>query len=696
MGSITAGQNFGQDVAQAERLNEVATPRAAFGVNDSLIHRGREVEQAGLQEEHEQKVARQKAEDSMSQAKLYGMRDKLGYLVDEIDREVKTGTIEKTTATKVWQERSAKVLEDGLPGISDAHRERATIDLRGLADRLTSKVGDSVRDRDRHDTLAGINTTLEYTQRMAVVDPAKARQITVDTLDQLGPHAGLAPDVIAKRKQTWIEETSDTNALTAVQAARRDNRELAKVEKSLEANKDLDPKRRAVLLSHVDNYRAQNEAAAIRAEHRAEIAAARRDRESTRAFTILSDWAMSGKSANPDAAAPLVAKLVPEHAAAYKAMAAEIPKRTVAAMLPLETQQQQLDALYSHRTAKGTSQELEHEVKRREQVLAEAKRDYKAEPLRAAQERGVLDKPLAPLNMTSIETIVAGLSERVQQAQSVSTRTGRPESPLLSEEASKVGDMLNGLAPAARGQRIAQLATIMPPGMAKALALQIAPMNKPLALQMAAGTTKSPEGVYAAELIARGVQVKNEKAIKDDSEVQTGTRARIFQHLGAALQGPVRDDVAEAAHLIFLGQQAQGGSGSIKGAIRMALGGDIIEHNGNRIPVPFGVDSDALKVSMRRYGSTNTPSILSAQTPDGMVYLPGGRAVSVTEFAQHLPDMQLEPVGTGRYRVRTPGGSLAMNLQAKPIVVEVGDAPSDARAPRSTDIAQQFTGGGWR
>lgn len=670
MGRITAGEDFGQTVAQPRRLNEVATPRAAFGSADSLMAAGRELEAQGLQQEREQereaRIARERASAAMAQAKLYGARDRLNDLVGEIDQGVKTGQIDKTVAAKEWQERSAKLVEDGLAEISDDHREIAAIDLKSTAERLASKVGDSVRDRDKHDTLDALNKTLEYTQRMAVQDPAKARAIMSDTLDKMGPYAGLAPDQIGKAKQGWIESTSYTSAFTALTAARHDNKMLAEVERRLADNPDLDPQRKATLLAQAEGYRASNEARAIREAQKAEIAAARRERESTKAFSTLSAWAMAGKAANPEAAAALIGKLTPEDAAVYRSIAAEVPARTAAAMLPLAQQQAQLDGLIAQRNTRGTSEALEQEITRRQQVLAESRRDYADEPLRAGAERGVIDA-VTPLNISSLDALGAGIVERIQQAQTVSTRIGRPASPLLADEASRVGDMLNALPAAQRSQRIAQLAGLMPDGMAQALAAQIDKKDKGLALEIAAGATKTNAGRYTSEWIARGRQAVKDKAIKEDSAAQTGLRASIAAEVGESLTGKARDDVIEAARLMALGLQAAGVSASTRDVVGMAVGGAIIEHNGKRIPVPAGIEDDsALKRKLRAL----PPEALLDQLPDNMVYLPGGKPMEAMDFLQRLPDAQLEPAGQGRYMVRS-GGSLVMSAEAKPVLIEV-------------------------
>jgi hypothetical protein len=670
MARITAGQDFGQQVAQPRRLNEVALPRAAFGVTRSLGELGDGMVREGLQQEQqavrEQREAREAADRAQAGARMGVLTDQLNDLIGEIDQGVQTGQIDKTRAGQEWQERSSRLLQEGLPGIPETHRETARIGLEGQATRLTSKVGDVVRRRDQADTLAAINTTFEHTQRMARENPAAARQHMADTLDQLGQHAGLRPDQIGKLKQGWIEGAAYTRAFTAVSQAKNDNGALARVEKELSGNEDLDPQRRAQLLAQIDGYRANNEARAIRAAQRAEVAAAKREREAGQAWNVLSGWAMAGKAANPDANAALIGKLAgTPYAAAYKALAAEIPARAAAAMLPLDQQQGQLDELIARRNVQGTSQAMEAEIKRREDILRSARSEYGSEPLRAAAERGVIEQ-VRPLNVGSLDSAIGGLAERVEQANVTATRTGRAVSPLLTDEALKVGDMLAALGPSQRSERIAQITSALPPGMAQALAKQIDGKDRALALQMAAATDRTSAGRYTSELIARGAQAVKDKAIKEDNAAMTGLKAQLTGYIGDALTGKAREDVVDAARLIYLGKQAEGTGLSVEGAVRLAVGGDIVEHNGRRIPVLPGVDEGGLRDRLRKL----SPATVLQQAPDGKVHLPGAAPISVDDFLSKLPDAQLEPAGSGRYMVRA-GGALAMNSAARPIVIEV-------------------------
>lgn len=668
MPRIDAGAGFGRVVPQAGSPGPVPDlmPRGLQQIGRRMEVEGLQAEQAAAVEARQQQREAQQQRDAADRARassvLANTRDRIADTAAAIDQEVQDGRLPKAGAMAAWRERTAEVLQSSMGDVPEAHRAIVQQDVQGYVGRFDSRITDSVRRRDQSDTRTDLDSTLEALQRSAVADPGRSRAQALAALDTLGPAAGLRPDQIGKAKQTWVEGAAYTRAFSAIQSARNDNRALAAAEQAVGQDADLDPQRRAQLMAQADGYRASNEARALRQAQAAEVAAARQEREAGRAWDVLSGWALAGKAADPQANAALIAKLDPQRLAAYKALAAEIPARTAAAMLPLSQQQTQLDGLIAQRAARGTSPELEKEIERREKVLTEARRDYGTDPLRAGADRGIIDR-IAPLDTGSLDGIVRSLASRVEQAQTVSTRAGRSVSPLLPEEAMRVASMLSTLGPSAQAQSIAQLAGVLPAGQAQALAKQIDAKDKPLALALAVGSQRTTNGRPTAELILRGAQVVKDKGVKEEQGAEFGLRASIAKTVGDSLPAAARDDVIAAARLIYLAKQAEGDSISHDGAVRLAIGGNIVEHAGRRLPVPAGVD---LTDRLQRYPRAS----IEAQAGGATVYTGGGRPMGVPEFLAGLPSAQLEPVGLGRYAVRS-GGALVTNSERAPIVIEV-------------------------
>lgn len=401
----------------------------------------------------------------------------------------------------------------------------------------------------------------------------------------------------------------------------------------------------------------------------AEIAANERARKADQAWGILSGRAMTGVATDEKADAPLFQAIAgTPYAAEYRRLAAQIPARTAVATLPLGQQQAQIDALIGQRNANGTNTALEEQIRFRKEVLAAAKKQFDDSPLRAGQQYGLFS--VAPLDTTSFDAMLPGLAARVPQADLAGRQAGRPAPPLLPEEAGRLGEMLAALPPADQGQRIAQLASVVPPQQLLALAQQIGGEDKgakrALALQMQFGAAKTTAGAYRSELVARGWQAVKDKGIKEDTSAEFGLRAQIAKEIGDSLPPKWREDAIDAARLMYLGQQADGVSPSVRGVVRLAAGGEIVEHNGRRIPIPAGVSEAQLADRLKAYPA----AALASQAPGGAVMLPGGKQMPMAEFLANLPAAQLEPVAPGRYGVRA-GGGIVMGATGRPIIIEV-------------------------
>lgn len=425
----------------------------------------------------------------------------------------------------------------------------------------------------------------------------------------------------------------------------------------------------------VSQQEAAAAAEAARRQQQAEAAAARRDRAAAQGWSVLSGYLQAGMTPNassPSIQAAMKAVEGTPYAQAYRDMLGELPQRQAAAVQPLTVQQQQLDALVTQRNVKGASPELDAEIKRREQVLAAGRKAFADEPLSAAAQFGHYSE-VAPLDTSSLDAMLQGSPMRVQQAEIAAQYAGRPVSPFTTTEGRMIGERLGQLQPAQKAEQIAKMAAVVPPQQLQALARDVDKQDKPLALALAAGADRTTQGRTTAELILRGAQ------IMADAGQKAGQRGDVKrQELTASLRklldgtdptarlpipASARNDIIEAAVMIDAGLNATGSYSGPERALRLALHGDIVEHNGQRIVQPAGVD---VAQRLNAYPEAR----VTAQTPDGYVYIPGGRPMGVPEFLANLPAAQLEPAGLGRYYVRS-GGGLVMNRERAPIVVDL-------------------------
>lgn len=408
---------------------------------------------------------------------------------------------------------------------------------------------------------------------------------------------------------------------------------------------------------------AQRQQLAEQNARRAEIEASRREREANQAYSILSERTRNGKITDPVADKPLLDKIAgTPYASAYAAQAQQVATSTAAAMLPIGQQQAQLDALKARAASSaGTSTGLETEIKAREQILSSAKTEYAADPIRAASERGVIAQPAPVQLQAGLPGLLQSIGPRLQQSAIVDAQTGKTGSPFTPDEAQQVGQMLLSLPVPEQSRAIAALSEKMGPRRAQALAGQISNHDRPLALAMQAGSTMTTAGRPVAELILRGGQAARDKSVKEDASAN----AKIAELVGDTFAGQTREDVMDSARLISLGLLSEGSSDPER-AVRLAVGGNIIEHAGKRIPVASAdVTSESFAAGLARVPASQ----VTAQSADGKVFA-AGHEMPLDQFMAALPSAQLQPAGRGRYFVRA-GGGLVTNASRQPIVIEV-------------------------
>jgi hypothetical protein len=389
-----------------------------------------------------------------------------------------------------------------------------------------------------------------------------------------------------------------------------------------------------------------------RQARRAEANAERIGREQDRAWLIVSDRLRNGIPTDPSAPELRVLQGSP-YAAEYQARIGEMAARASVAGLPIDQQQARLDQLKAQQL-KGSNKQLDREIEQSQQILDGAKSAYKAEPLRAGADRGIIATP-TPLDVSNLDAAIAGMPARVEQAKMVETRTRQAVSPFLAPEADAIANQLQALGWDERGKRIGQLAAGMTPQQAQAFASQIDPKNRVLALELSAGTSRTDSGKYVAQWIGRGQQFLKDKP--QDGEKASAVRNDIAKAVGESLSGKTREDTIDAAYYAYMGQKDAGLRPSSDGVVSLVLGGPLVEHNGRSIPVPQDID---LPKALR------TGAYLA---PSGPVFV-NGRQISEAEFRAMLPDAQLEPAGFGRYTVRA-GDGLVLDANRKPVRISV-------------------------
>lgn len=591
----------------------------------------------------------------------------------EIEQQVADGALPYAEAQSKYKERLAEVGAPDTAGMDPVHAENLSRSVKRSQYQVETQLDGVVQKARVADLRGNVAGVMDKLGKAAGLPGADMEALTKQAggLDDVGQQAYGAE--WGKKKQDWLDNTWDAHlnqqAMQASGSVKAIHDLRAQVTAGIYADK-LDSNKRNSMVAKLDAYETsliqRQEAAAARAERRAERVLKVAEAEFN-TFQTMTDKGTILDPAYIDRAVKLTAGT--PYQTGVIALSQQAKQTGGLAAQPLRDQQATLDAIDAHIAANGRTPEID---KRREQVskvLQGSQADLKENGLRAGLERGVITD-LAPINASTPEAFAATFAHRLEQAETVSLWAGRPVSPLDAKEAENISDMLSALPPKQRSQAVAQMAETVGPKFSAALAEQIDKRDKPLALAFATSGSKTTAGRYTSELILKGATaIKDGTVMKDDKKV-TGWKATIAGELDGVFQNEKATAAAkESAYYIAAGiAQENGGNIStddLRGAVRLAIGGEIIERNGKKLAVPVGMDEGTFD---KRIKNVPTSDILQ-QAPDGKVRVAGAE-VSVDVFAKTIPGQELMYAGYGRYAVVVRGRAVT-NSAGKPIIIGV-------------------------
>lgn len=667
MARIPAGEEFGQQAARPQRAPEVVPGANGEAIGQAVAGFGQDLQRIDQQQLRERKQLQEAADRANADTVLQKTNAELAVAADEFDVGIKGGQIDKGQAASLWSQRAADIVGAQISNVPQAFRGQIQASLDGYGMKLSRGVARAVMERDQSDVWAGILQTSETAMRMANADPKRAYELMSLTLEQQGGFSGKSSAELQVFHQNWKEGVTQNRAATLIQGARNNNGELDAVLKKLDSDEfaDLRPNNKTALVAQAEGFKTSNIQRAEAARARAEAQARAQLDRAQAAYTAAQGLVMTGKALSHDYVTQLTqsvagtpfAKAVPE-------LVRQAPEMSAFGTQPLAVQQQILQQTRAKLNQTGTSPDIEKQVNRMDAVYQQSVKDYREDPLLAAQERGVLPS-IAPLDTSSMATMLQGLAQRSEQARIVSGVVGQAVSPLLRAEAEQAAKLIQALPVEQKSSALAQLASTVGPAMASALGRQMAPKDQALGISLGMAGSTTTQGRYTSELVLRGSQALKDKAIKEDNAAITGVRARIASEYGNAVSGPARETLIDAALMIYYGKQAEGGGAiSIPGAVALASGG-VAERNGRKFVLPYGVPANEFEKKLQQMNS----GAVAGQLPDGKVYV-GQTPMSADDFVKNLPKAALITSGNGRYTVQA-GGGLVTNSRGQPVFVEV-------------------------
>lgn len=666
MANVPRGDPIGQ---AAERTGQIAQ---GMVMEKMAVDRQRE-ERAIAEQQQKDEAAREAALRVKTLTVMGGAEDSLKDLHDEVTQGVLSGSVPKEKAEKDFTERSTKMLQGLGEDLPEDRRALIQAQLQRQAAQLGNGVRKAITQRDREDVTSGIRQTLEFLQRDYRTDPGKATQRASDLIDQLGPHSTMNPDQLSRLKQGWKEDTQYTAGFELFSAARNDRKALDAAAKAISTGlPDIDPQKRASLLDRI-------EGAKLVLDQKAELAAQRAQREAERVlkraeaeFQTFQALADKGTALAPEYLDKVMQSTAgTPYQAGVRALAQQARETGGFAAQPVAVQQATLDQINTLIAQRGRTPELDRRKEQVERVLSGSRQDLERDPLRAGLERGVITA-VQPLQMGSgVQTMVQQLQQRLPSVERVGMWAGRPVSPMTADEAAQFKMQLDALPVKERSGMVAAVAQAIGPQAAQGLAKQLNEKDKALALSFGYAGASTTANRLTSELILKGQQARSDgtstKGDKQPEVKAAGWRAFAAQELaGVFADERTTAQIRDAAELIMHGMASEAGGrlsrDDMARALRLAVGGELVDHNGRKVPIPAGKTADDLERTLERIKP-------EAIAPSGQVRV-NGMPVPAAEFVRTLPGQKLVPVGPGRYGVEV-NGRLVVTDQGAPVVIKL-------------------------
>lgn len=669
MATIPMG-NFGQQVAGAAPSVNYQT---GAPVGAAIADTGALVSRAGAQLGELQIQQREQQQRATSALALAKTQNAMHAEHDAVSRAVLDGSLDPDKAPGELQTRLAKVRQDGVGGLIPEQQQQVDAHLEGTAGSLQRSLVGVVQKRQQTDAAGTIDQFGEQVSREGMRQgPAWATQKYGAMVDFYGGAAGLNEKDQAKLKQGFTEKVHhDFFAQAGAGAlAHGDVQALQNLRDQLDGPQGdpIDPKQRAILTHTLYGWQQHLLAQQDRAANQAETEKTRAYNAAADVFNKGTDIALGGGYFSPDfiqeltttSAGTPMEKPVANLIASQRAVAGFASR-------PADQRAAMIERARSERATPGQgtdplSDKLLGAMTTMDEKL---RRQADENPWAAAQSAGVIkDAPV--FNLADPGTAVQAIQQRMQQIGAVEAWTGKRASPLQPAEVDQLSKFVRQLPLDQAASMLSSIGGALGNDeRVAALGKQLHDKDGTLGLAMMYASAQTTEGRKTAELVLRGEQALKDSTALVDKAKDTGWQGTIAKAIrGAYSNREAEDQVIDAAFKITAAQYAAGQGVDTDRAIRLATGG-IIERNGQKVPLPYGMSESDFNKRL----AAITPDALSAQAPGGQVFV-GRTPMSLADFVATLPKATLVHAGQGAYNVRA-GTSLVTNDKGQRITLRV-------------------------
>jgi hypothetical protein len=593
---------------------------------------------------------------------------------DQVALGVQQGTIPVDKAPGELQTRIGKIRDEALGGFADP-TQRGMMDahLQNTEGELQRSLVGAVQKRQQHDAAAGIDAFGEQMGREASRSgPEVAVQRYSAYVRTAGPLAALDDKTQQKLVQTFSDKAHNdfyTNAGVAA-LTNGDDAALRTLREQLNgpAGDPVDPHRRAILTHTLFGWEQSILAKRDRAANQAEADALRQRNEAAEIFNKGTDVALGGGYFSPEFIQQMVTT------AAGTEMAGPVnnliaSQRTVAgfASLPATLRDATIERMRNARATPGVGTDPLGEKLLSAMGAMNDKLKHQAEenPWAAAQQAGVIkDAPV--LNLADPATAVQAIGQRMQQISAVEAWTGQRASPLQPQEVEQLGKFVRQLPLDQAASMLANIGGALGnEERVAALGKQLHDKDGSLGLAMMFASAQTTQGRKTAELVLRGEQALKDNSALVDKAAETGWKASIAKAIRGAYSNPeAESQTIDAAFKILAANYADGKGADVDNAVNLATGG-IIERNGQKVPLPYGMKEGDFE---KKLEAIRAPD-LAAQAPGGQVFI-GRTPMPLEQFVATLPKASLVHAGQGQYNVRA-GTGIVTNAQGKRITLRI-------------------------
>jgi hypothetical protein len=595
---------------------------------------------------------------------------------DEVARGVLDGSIPTAQASQAFADRTAKIRENRLQGLTELQRQQIDANIEATSGALNRNLNGVVIKRQQSETGGFIDQFGEQVQREGVrnADPKWAAEKFGAMVDFTGQAAGLTPEEMAKKKQAFSENVHlaffDNAATAALGGWDKDAIHQLRTDLQGPMGEAIDPIKRASLdhrlISYMDHIDAAQERLASKGMRELEHREKKAGDEVQKAI----DLTTSGQYLSPDyvrSLQDLTAGTSYEGAANWLVST----QKEVAgfATRPADQRDATVNTLRARAAdpAQGTNPNLHKITNSLEKINESAKREAADNPWVAAQKYGVIQDAGA-ISVAKPGDIIPIIQGRMAQIGQVESWTGKKISPLQPQEAEQLGKIVRTLPADQAASLLASIGQVMGDrDRVAAVAKQIGDKDGTLGLAMSYANAQTTQGRVTSELILRGEQAIRDKTVNPDGAKESGWRADIATQIrGAYSNREIEDQAINAAFLIMAARNADHtqSDATTANAVRLATGG-VIERNGAKIPLPYGMDEGAFNDKLKSL----KPESFASQAPSGFVRA-GNARMPLDQFLQGLPDAQLVHAGQGVYNVRA-GSTLVTTDAGRRLFIKV-------------------------